>query len=45
MQFGTSEARGAFEQYWRRLRARPEAMRAKEIHDALAAEKSASATF
>ena len=39
------EARAAFEQYWRRLRARPEAMRAKKIHDALAAEKSASATF
>jgi glutathione S-transferase len=45
MQFGTIEKRAAFEQYWRRLRARPEAMRAKEIDDALAAQKSASAPF
>jgi glutathione S-transferase len=45
MQFGTIEKRAAFEQYWRRLRARPEAMRAKEIDDALATEKSASAPF
>ena len=37
MQFGTIESRPAFEQYWRRLSARPAAMRAKEIDDALAA--------
>ncbi|HZU88470.1 MAG TPA: glutathione S-transferase family protein [Stellaceae bacterium] len=38
MQFGTIEKRPAFEQYWRRLGARPAALRAKEIDDALAAQ-------
>jgi glutathione S-transferase len=41
MQFGTIEKRTAFERYWRRrLSARPAALRAKEIDDALAAEKA-----
>ena len=35
MEFGTIEKRPAFESYWRRLAARPAAMRAKEIDDAL----------
>ena len=39
MQFGTIEKRPAFEQYWRRLSARPAALRAKEIDDALAAQQ------
>jgi len=38
MQFGTLEKRPAFEQYRRRLSARPAALRAKEIDDALAAQ-------
>ncbi len=38
MQFGTLEKRPAFEQYRRRLNARPAALRAKEIDDALAAQ-------
>jgi len=40
MQFGTIEKRPAFEQYWRRLSARPAALRAKEIDDALAAKQA-----
>jgi len=36
----TWEKRPAFEQYWRRLSARPAAVRAKEIDDALAAEQA-----
>src|ERR1700738_1016601 len=36
MQFGTLDKRPAFEQYWRRLSARPAAMRAKQIDDAVA---------
>jgi glutathione S-transferase len=39
MQFGAIEKRPAFEQYWRRLSARPAAVRAKEIDDALAAQQ------
>jgi glutathione S-transferase len=39
MQFGAIEKRPAFEQYWRRLSARPAALRAKEIDDALAAQQ------
>jgi len=35
MQFGTIEKRPAFEQYWQGLAARPAALRAKEIDDAL----------
>ena len=41
MQFGAIEKRPAFEQYWRRLSARPAALRAKEIDDALAAQQQA----
>jgi glutathione S-transferase len=44
MQFGTLEKRPAFEQYWVRLSARPAAMRAKEIDDALAAQQQARPT-
>ena len=36
MQFGAIEKRPAFEQYWQRISARPAALRAKEIDDALA---------
>jgi glutathione S-transferase len=36
MQFGMIEKRPAFEQYWQRLSARPAALRAKQIDDALA---------
>lgn len=39
MQFGTIEKRPAFEQYWRRINARPAALRAKEIDDALVAQE------
>jgi glutathione S-transferase len=39
MHFGTIEKRPVFEQYWRRLGARPAALRAKEIDDALAAQQ------
>ena len=35
MQFGMIEKRPAFERYWQRLSARPAALRAKEIDDAL----------
>jgi glutathione S-transferase len=39
MQFGTIEKRPAFEQYWQRIGARPAALRAKQIDDALAAQQ------
>ena len=39
MQFGMIEKRPAFEHYCRRLSARPAALRAKEIDDALAAQQ------
>jgi glutathione S-transferase len=39
MQFGTIEKRPAFERYWARLSARPAARRAREIDDALVAER------
>jgi glutathione S-transferase len=35
MQFGTIEKRPAFERYWQRLSARPAAVRARQIDDAL----------
>ena len=35
MEFGTIEKRPVFESYWRHLAARPAALRAKEIDDAL----------
>ncbi len=38
MDFGMIEKRPAFEQYWQRLGARPAAVRAKEIDDALTAQ-------
>jgi glutathione S-transferase len=38
MQFGVIEKRPAFERYCQRLSARPAALRAKEIDDALAAQ-------
>jgi glutathione S-transferase len=38
MQFGTIEKRPAFERYWQRLGARPAALRAQEIDDALTAK-------
>jgi glutathione S-transferase len=44
MQFGAIAKRPAFEQYWRRLSARPAALRAKEIDDALAAQQSPQPT-
>jgi len=44
MQFGAIEKRPAFEQYWQRISARPAALRAKEIHDALAAQQQAQPT-
>jgi glutathione S-transferase len=40
MQFGAIEKRPAFEQYWQRLSARPAALRAKEIDDALAQQQA-----
>jgi glutathione S-transferase len=39
MQFGPIEKRPAFERYWQRLSARPAALRAKQIDDALAAQQ------
>ena len=39
MDFGMIEKRPAFEQYWQRLSARPAAVRAKEIDDALTAQQ------
>ena len=44
MQFGAIEKRPAFEQYWQRISARPAALRAKEIDDALAAHQQAPPT-
>ena len=44
MQFGTIEKRPAFERYWQRLSARPAALRAKQIDDALAAQQQAQPT-
>src|SRR5262252_3799281 len=44
MQFGTIEKRSAFVQYWGRISARPAALRAKEIDDALAAQQQAQPT-
>lgn len=38
MEFGTIEKRPVFERYWQRLAARPAALRAKEIDDALMAQ-------
>jgi glutathione S-transferase len=38
MQFGTLEKRPRLEQYWQRLSARPAAVRAKEIDDALGSQ-------
>jgi len=43
LRFGTIEKRPAFEQYWARLGARPAAMRARQIDDALVAEKKKAA--
>jgi glutathione S-transferase len=40
MQFGTIEKRPAFERFWERISARPAAVRAREIDDALLAAKS-----
>jgi glutathione S-transferase len=40
--FGMIEKRPAFEQYWQRLSARPAAVRAKEIDDALMAQQAPS---
>jgi hypothetical protein len=42
MDFGMIEKRPAFEQYWQRLSARPAALRAKEIDDALMAQQAQS---
>jgi glutathione S-transferase len=39
MQFGTLEKRPAFERYAERVNARPAAVRAREIDDALIAER------
>ena len=39
MQFGTLEKRPGLEQYWQRLSARPAAVRAKAIDDALASQQ------
>jgi glutathione S-transferase len=39
MQFGTIEKRPTFERYWQRISARPAAVRAREIDDALIAQK------
>jgi glutathione S-transferase len=41
MMFGTLEKRPAFEAYWNRISARPAAIRAREIDDALAAKEQA----
>jgi glutathione S-transferase len=42
MDFGMIEKRPAFEQYWQRLSARPAAVRAKKIDDALMAQQAPS---
>ena len=39
MAFGSIEKRPAFERYWQRIGARPAALRAKDIDDALMAER------
>ena len=44
MQFGTMPKRPAFERYWDRVRARPAAVRAVAIDDALVAERQRAAT-
>jgi glutathione S-transferase len=44
MQFGMIEKRPAFEQYWARISGRPAAKRAREIDDALIAERKIAAT-
>jgi glutathione S-transferase len=43
MQFGTIEKRPAFEAYWARLSARPAAVRAREMDDALVPKPPAAA--
>lgn len=42
MQFGTFPRLASFERYWERISARPAAMRAREIDDALVAEREAA---
>jgi glutathione S-transferase len=42
MQFGTIEKRPAFERYWQRVSTRPAAVRARQIDDALVAERQAA---
>ncbi|MDJ0388089.1 glutathione S-transferase family protein [Roseomonas sp. E05] len=44
MMFGTIERRPAFERYWERLAARPAAQRARQIDDALMAERGEATT-
>ena len=41
LMFGTVKKRPAFEQYWQRIGARPAALRANAIDDALMAERQA----
>ncbi|HWK43139.1 MAG TPA: glutathione S-transferase family protein [Stellaceae bacterium] len=43
LMFGTIEKRPAFERYWARISARPAAIRAREIDDALMAEQQQAA--
>jgi glutathione S-transferase len=43
MMFGSMEKRPAFEQYWRRISARPACARSKELDDALAAQQKKAA--
>ena len=43
MEFGTIDKRPAFQRYWERLGARPAALRAKGIDDALVAERQGQA--
>jgi len=42
MMFGTLEKRPAFEAYWLRISSRPAALRAREIDDALTAQRKAA---
>lgn len=42
MQFGTFPRLASFERYWERISARPAAVRAREIDDALVAEREAA---
>ena len=44
MMFGTIPKRPAFEAYWKRISARPAAIRAREIDDALIAQQKETAT-